>query len=65
LPATLGYLLEEKNIDVKCLVSCIIAMSLSSGTKSHGRCHENNMAILSVMVSRKEKITKMSPSDLC
>ena len=65
LPATLGYLLEEKNIDVKCLVSCIIAMSLSSGTKSHGRYHENNMAILSVMVSRKEKITKMSPSDLC
>lgn len=51
LPATLGYLLEEKDIDIKFLVGCIIAMSISTGnsTKCQGRDHENNMSILSGM----------------
>jgi hypothetical protein len=58
LSSTLGYLLEVKNIDIEYLVGSIVAMSISIGNsaKGLGRDHEYIMAVLSEMVSAKEKI---------
>jgi hypothetical protein len=56
LPATLGYLSEEKNIDLQHLLGSAIAMttSLCKSTSSNGRDCERFIEVLSALVSYEE-----------
>jgi hypothetical protein len=55
LPATLGYLSEEKNIDLQCFLGSIVAMTISfcRSNSGNGRDCERFMQLLSEMVSTR------------
>jgi len=65
LPATLGYLSEERDVDVDALVGCIIAMTMSSykSKVSKKRDREHFIQVLSDMINENSLRSIWSRSD--